>query len=258
MNVVIIEDEVLATDKLERYLLKYNSKVKIVAKITSVEEAINWFTMNSINYDIIFMDIQLTDGLSLEIFNNVTIKKPVVFVTAYDEFAIDAFKVNSIDYILKPINFTDLATALNKLKNMTSYYTINESVSNLKKEVERKNNKERFMVKLGNYIHAVNTETDIALFYAEGRTVYLVTNENKKYIIDFTIKDLVKVLNSKTFFRVNRTFIISINTIANVVVYSNSRLKINPKVKIDELIIVSRDNTGDFKKWFEGDFNIMK
>ncbi|WP_298893332.1 LytTR family DNA-binding domain-containing protein [uncultured Psychroserpens sp.] len=253
MNVVIIEDEVLASDKLERYLLKYNSKVKIVAKITSVEEAINWFTMSSIHYDIVFMDIQLTDGLSLEIFNNVIIKKPVIFVTAYDEFAIDAFKVNSIDYILKPIHFTDVSTALNKLKNMTSFYSINESITSLKREVEKRKNKERFMVKLGNYIHTVNSETDIALFYAEGRTIYLITNQNKKYIIDFTIKDLVKVLNSKTFFRVNRTFIVSINTIANVIVYSNSRLKINCKVKTDVAIIVSRDNVGDFKKWFEGD-----
>ena len=249
MNIVIIEDEQLAAEKLERYLLKYNAEIKILVVLTSIYEAVNWFQKNS-NYEVVFMDIQLTDGLSFEIFNQTKISKPVIFSTAFDEYAIDAFKVNSIDYVLKPITFTDILQAMNKLKSMPTIFSA-EKVSNIDKIVKNKKEKDRFLVRLGNHIHSIKT-AEIALFFAEGRTVYLVTKEHKKFIIDFKLEEIEQIIKSALFFRVNRSFIININEIKDVIVYANSRLKITPKVKLEKEIIVSREKVNTFKTWLEG------
>ena len=249
MNIVIIEDEQLAAEKLERYLLKYNAEIKILIVLTSIYEAVNWFQNNS-NYDVVFMDIQLTDGLSFEIFNQTKINKPVIFATAFDEYAIDAFKVNSIDYVLKPITFTDILQAMNKLKSMPTIFSA-EKVSNIDEIVKTKKEKDRFLVRLGNHIHSIKT-AEIALFFAEGRTVYLVTKEHKKFIIDFKLEEIEQIIKSALFFRVNRSFIININEIKDVIVYANSRLKITPKVKLEKEIIVSREKVNTFKTWLEG------
>lgn len=249
MNIVIIEDEQLAAEKLERYLLKYNAKIKILIVLTSIYEAVHWFQNNS-NYDVVFMDIQLTDGLSFEVFNQTKINKPVIFATAFDEYAIDAFKVNSIDYVLKPITFTDISQAMNKLKSMPTIFSA-EKVSNIDKIVKTKKEKDRFLVRLGNHIHSIKT-AEIALFFAEGRTVYLVTKEHKKFIIDFKLEEIEQIIKSSLFFRVNRSFIININEIKDVIVYANSRLKITPKVKLEKEIIVSREKVNTFKTWLEG------
>ncbi|CAL2107704.1 Two-component response regulator autolysis regulator LytR [Tenacibaculum sp. 190524A02b] len=250
MKIVIVEDESLAAEKLERYLLKYNNTITIIKKLDSVENSVAWFSENT-EFDIVFMDIQLTDGLSFEIFNQVIIKKPIIFTTAFDEYAVDAFKVNSIDYILKPITFTDISKAMNKLKLMKHLFTSQESIVNVAKGLGKKKTKDRFLVRLGNHIHSIETK-DIALFYAEGRTVHLVTNENKKYIIDFKLEDVFSMVSSKEFFRINRSFIISIKGIVDVVVYSNSRLKITPKASVEKEMIVSREKVAAFKSWFEG------
>jgi DNA-binding LytR/AlgR family response regulator len=249
MNIVIIEDEQLAAEKLARYLLKYNAKINIQTILTSVSDAVHWFKNNS-NYDVVFMDIQLTDGLSFEIFNQTKINKPVIFATAFDEYAVDAFQVNSVDYVLKPITFTDISRAMNKLKLMQSIFST-DSVSNIVELVQKKKEKARFLVRLGNHIHSIQT-AEIALFFAEGRTVYLVTKENKKFIIDFKLEDVQQVLKEASFFRVNRSFIININSIKDVLIYSNSRLKVTPNVKIDKEIIVSREKVNTFKTWLEG------
>jgi two-component system LytT family response regulator len=249
MNIVLIEDEHLAAEKLERYLLKYNSEIKVLTILSSISDAVNWF-QNNANYDVVFMDIQLTDGLSFEIFSQIKINKPVIFTTAFDEYAVDAFKVNSIDYVLKPITFTDISKAMNKLKLMQNIFR-SETVSNVLEMVHQKKEKDRFLVRLGNHIYSIKT-AEISLFYAEGRTVYLVTNENKKFIIDFKLEDLNNVLKSTSFFRVNRSFIVNINAIKDVIVYSNSRLKITPKATIDKEIIVSREKVNIFKTWLEG------
>lgn len=249
MNIVIIEDEQLAAEKLERYLLKYNSDIKIITILSSISESVNWFNNNT-NYDVVFMDVQLTDGLSFEVFNQTKINKPVIFATAFDEYAVDAFKVNSIDYVLKPITFTDISKAMNKLKSMQTIFN-SESLNNVAEIVKQKKEKDRFLVRLGNHIHSIKTE-EIALFYAEGRTVYLVTKENKKFIIDFKLEDVNNVLKPASFFRVNRSFIININAIKDVIVYSNSRLKITPIVNLEKEIIVSREKVNAFKTWLEG------
>ena len=251
MKIAIIEDEVLSAEKLERYLMKYDSTNEVVAIIPSIEEAVKWFKNGDNEHDVIFMDIQLTDGLSFEIFRQVTIKKPVVFTTAFDEYAIDAFKVNSIDYILKPITFTDLSGAMSKLNSMKDLFRMNHVIANVEQMMEKKKLKDRFLVRLGNHIHSIKVE-DIYLFFAEGRTVYLVTNAHKKFVLDYKLEDLTNILNSMDFFRVNRTFIVNINAIEDVVVYSSSRLKITLKVQTEKEVIVSREKVGRFKKWFEG------
>ncbi|WP_347175363.1 LytR/AlgR family response regulator transcription factor [Polaribacter uvawellassae] len=250
MKIVIIEDEILAVEKLERYLSKYNTEIVVVEKLSSISEAVSWFQKEE-EYDVVFMDIQLTDGLSFEIFNQAKILKPVIFTTAFDEYAIDAFKVNSIDYILKPITFTDVSKAMSKLTEMEKVFTGNDSMINVVKQIAEKKTKDRFLVRLGNHIHSIKT-SEISLFYAEGRTVYLITNTKRKYILDFKLESLEEVLNPAEFFRVNRTFIVNISDIQDVLVYSNSRLKITSKVFNEKEIIVSREKVNAFKTWFAG------
>lgn len=250
MKVVIIEDESFAVDKLQRYLLKYDSEVLILDYLSSISEAVFWFQNND-DYDVVFMDIQLTDGLSFEIFNQVQINKPIIFTTAFDEYAIDAFKVNSVDYILKPITFTDVSKAMSKLKKLQSFFSENKNIKEAVTTIAQEKVKDRFLVRLGNHIHSIKT-TEIDLFYADGRTVYLVTNQNKKFVLDYKLEDLYALLNQTEFFRVNRTFIVNINAIKDVIVYSNSRLKITSKVTVEKEIIVSREKVSLFKKWFEG------
>lgn len=250
MKIVIIEDENLAAEKLERYLLKYDTSIQIVQVLTSIKDAVSWFNEHQ-DFEIVFMDIQLTDGLSFEIFNQTRINAPVIFTTAFDEYAIDAFKVNSIDYILKPITFTDISRAMSKFKSLKRAYAPEGAIENVAEMITQNKKKDRFLVRLGNHIHSIKTE-EISLFYAEGRTVYLVTRENKKYILDYKLEDLSKVLDTKVFFRVNRTFIINIQSIKDVVVYSNSRLKISTQFKTDKEIIVSREKVSAFKTWLEG------
>ena len=250
MKVVIIEDELLAVDKLERYLLKYNSNIVIIEKFSTISESVNWFQSNK-EYDVVFMDIQLTDGLSFEIFNQTQITKPVIFTTAFDEYAIDAFKVNSIDYILKPITFTDVSKAMSKLTEMQKVFSDNKTLVNVVNQIAEKKTKDRFLVRLGNHIHSIKS-TEISLFYADGRTVYLITNTKRKYILDYKLESLEEVLNPPGFFRVNRTFIVNISDIQDVLVYSNSRLKITSKVFNEKEIIVSREKVNAFKSWFAG------
>ena len=249
MRIVLIEDEIPALEKLERYVLKYNDSYTIAARLTSISQAVTWFTDDEHSFDLVFMDIQLSDGLSFDIFNQVEIKKPVIFVTAFDEYAIDAFKVNSIDYILKPLTFTDVSKALNKFKTLKQYLPVN--FENASKAFTQKTYKDRFLVRMGNHIHSIKTN-DIALFFAEGRTVFLVTKENKKYILDYKLEELENILQPKDFLRANRTFIINLNAINDVIMYSNSRLKIIATVNAEKDIIVSRERVAAFKNWFEG------
>jgi len=255
MKVVIIEDEVPAAEKLERYLHKYDASIEIVAQFDSVKSTVPWLLENQDAIDLIFMDIQLTDGLSFQIFQHVQVRKPVIFTTAYNEFALDAFKVNSIDYLLKPITFTDLSASLHKLNVLREQFSISADQSQRIQQVfanpKTTTYKNRFMVKVGEHIRSV-TADQIAVFYADGREVYLVTNQQKKFIIDYTLESLEEVLDPHVFFRLNRTFIVNINAIKDVLVYSNSRLKITLLQDFDKEIIVSREKVQDFKTWFDG------
>jgi DNA-binding LytR/AlgR family response regulator len=255
MKVLIIEDEVPAAEKLERYLLKYDATTTVAAILDTVESAVAWLHDHQNEVDLIFMDIQLKDGLSFQIFQQVPVKKPVIFTTAFNEFALDAFKVSSIDYLLKPITFTDLSAALKKLESLREQLhqpkDQPERMQALVAKLKTKEYKTRFMVKLGEHIRSITTD-QIGLFYADGRDVYLVTTQNRKFIIDYTLESLEDILDPKVFFRLNRTFILNINAIKDVLVYSNSRLKITLVQEFDKEIIVSREKVGDFKEWFDG------
>jgi two-component system, LytTR family, response regulator len=254
MRVVIVEDELPAAEKLERYLQKYDGTIDVIKHLDSVAQAIPWLRDNQDNIDLIFMDIQLIDGLSFQIFQQVQVKKPVIFTTAYNEYALDAFKVNSIDYLLKPITFTDLATSLQKLASLREQLRSAEDQSHRIQQAMNANgatHKKRFMVKIGEHIRSI-TSDQIAMLYADGRDVYLVTQQNKKFIIDYTLETLEAILDPHMFFRINRTFILNINAIKDVLVYSNSRLKITMNSDFNKEIIVSREKVNDFKTWFDG------
>ncbi len=255
MKVLIIEDEIPAAEKLERYLLKYDATTTVAAILDTVEGAVAWLRDHQNEVNLIFMDIQLKDGLSFQIFQQVPVKKPVIFTTAFNEFALDAFKVSSIDYLLKPITFTDLSAALKKLESLREQLhqpkDQPERMQALVANLKTKEYKTRFMVKLGEHIRSITTD-QIGLFYADGRDVYLVTTQNRKFIIDYTLESLEDILDPRVFFRLNRTFILNINAIKDVLVYSNSRLKITLVQEFDKEIIVSREKVGDFKEWFDG------
>jgi len=255
LKVLIVEDETPAAEKLERYLNKFDPAIKVIEKIGTVKEAVRWLQTNQSEIDLIFMDIQLHDGLSFQIFQQVDVQKPVIFITAYDAFALEAFKVNSIDYLLKPITATDLSNSLRKLESLRSQLQWDraktEQIVKVFSESPVQNFKTRFMVKLGDHIRSITTD-QISFFYADGRDVYLVTNQLRKFIIDYTLEGLEEVLDRKVFYRLNRSYIVNISAIQDVVVYSNSRLKIALAVKWENEIIVSREKVGDFKEWFDG------
>jgi two-component system, LytTR family, response regulator len=255
LTVLLVEDETPAAEKLERYLQRYSADIKVKAICDSVESSVRWIKENQSTIDLIFMDIQLKDGLSFNIFKEVIVQKPVIFVTAYNEYALEAFKVNSIDYLLKPVTFTDLSTSLQKFENLREQMATTEAKQDkikLLAEVNSgKNYKERFMVKVGDHIRSITTD-QILFFFADGRDVYLITTQLRKFIIDFTLESLEEVLQPKNFFRVNRSYILHISFIQDVVTYSNSRLKIATLPAWDKEIIVSREKVTDFKNWFDG------
>lgn len=257
MKILIIEDEQPAAEKLERYIRRYDPDMDVIEKLESVEKSVAWLKEHQGEIDLLFLDIQLTDGLSFEIFDKIEIKKPVIFTTAFDQYAIDAFKVNSIDYLLKPITFDDLSASLKKLQSMKESLpgSKNKTLEDLHRALaqfqSKKSYKDRFMVKLGEHIRSITTD-QISLFYAEGRNAFIRTNQGSKFIIDFKLEELESVLEPKSFFRVNRTYILNINAITDVLVYSNSRLKVSVDEKFDKEIIVSREKVSQFKIWFDG------
>ncbi|MBU2552984.1 MAG: LytTR family DNA-binding domain-containing protein [Bacteroidetes bacterium] len=255
MRVVIIEDESPAILKLENMLKEYDISIEVIARLSSVKESVDWITHHDGQADLYFMDVQLIDGLSFDIFNNVSIHKPIIFITAYNQYAINAFKVNSIDYLLKPLLYQDLSASLEKIKSLRNNLPSEEmlkytELNNMLRDMQKKY-KARFLTRVGDHIKSVKTE-NILLFYAEGRTVYIVTVKKDRYIIDYTLEELMKTLNPEMFFRPNRTFIVNFNAISDVLVYSNSRLRIKLTFEFEKEIIVSREKIGMLKSWLEG------
>ncbi len=255
LNVLIVEDETPAAEKLERYLMRYSPGISVKAICDSIESSVAWLKENHSTIELIFMDIQLKDGFSFNIFKEVTVQKPVIFVTAYNEYALDAFKVNGIDYLLKPVTFDDLTASLQKFENLREQMATSEAklekIKSLADTNASKSYKERFMVKVGDHIRSITID-QVLFFFADGRDVYLVTTQLRKFIIDFTLEALEEVLSPKNFFRANRSYIIHISFIQDVVMYSNSRLKISTQPVWDKEIIVSREKVNEFKEWFDG------
>jgi DNA-binding LytR/AlgR family response regulator len=249
MNVIIIEDEKPAARLLQRKLLKLGINAETM--LHSVEEAINWFSGNT-HPDLIFLDIQLSDGLSFEIFETVTINSAIIFTTAYDEYALRAFKLNSIDYLLKPIDEDDLETAVNKYREYRPQpQNLSLDFEQIKKMLVNpleKSYKKRFAIKIGQHLKMVNVD-DAECFFSENKGTYIHTRDNKDYLLESTLEQLENELDPAKFYRVSRKHIVCINTIKDIVVYTNSRLKvILPTYNADE-VIVSRERVNDFRDW---------
>lgn len=251
MKVVIIEDEAFAALRLKKMVQEYDPDIKIVAELESVAESVKWFTLNP-EPDLIFLDIHLEDDLSFAIFEQVNISSPVIFTTAFDEYAIKAFKLKSIDYLLKPIVHEELASSLKKYEQFSGLQRNSvdlRSLYNLLTASEKKY-RERFSISVGTKIKMVEV-TDIAYFFVMDKGVYLRTAQGNTYNIDFTLDKLEEMLNPASFFRINRKYLINISSIANMVAYSRGRVKLELKPKADDEFdtIVSIDRSSEFKKW---------
>ncbi|WP_432221193.1 LytR/AlgR family response regulator transcription factor [Flavobacterium sp. TMP13] len=253
MTTIIIEDEKPAARLLQRKLGKLN--VAVSEMLHSVEEAIDWFSNNE-HPDLIFLDIQLSDGLSFEIFEKVDIQSAIIFTTAYDEYALKAFKLNSIDYLLKPIDEDDLEIAISKFRTRIPKPAVeNKTLAIDFEEIKRmlsnpfeKIYKERFTVKIGQHLKVIPVE-EIECLFSENKGTYIHTIENRNYLVDSTLEVLEQELHPKQFFRVSRKYLIPMKAIKEIVVYSNSRLKIMLPTYKDDEVIVSREKVTDFKTW---------
>lgn len=249
MNIIIIEDEKPAARLLQRKVQKLGLEVNIL--LHSVEEAIYWFSKNE-HPDLIFLDIQLSDGLSFEIFEKVKIKSAIIFTTAYDEYALRAFKLNSIDYLLKPIDEDDLEIAISKFQaRLPKQELLQLDFEQIKKMFSNpfeKNYKKRFTVKIGQHLKVISTD-EIECFFSENKGTYIHTFDNRNYLIETTLEVLEQELDSKEFFRISRKFIIPLKAIKEIVVYSNSRLRVILPSYKEEEVIVSREKVSEFKSW---------
>lgn len=251
MNVLIIEDEKPAARRLARLLSELN--VEVSTMLHSVEEAVEWFQKNE-HPDLIFLDIQLSDGLSFEIFDVVEVRSAIIFTTAYDEYALQAFKLNSIDYLLKPIDDEELASAVKKYQNLKPdrsqiVLDFDDVKKFLVNPLEREY-KKRFTIRLGQHLKIINAD-EIECFYSENKGTYAATKEGRNYLLDTTLENLENELSPQIFFRVSRKFYVNINHIKDIVSYTNSRLSIKLNRFNEQEIIVSRERVRDFKLWLE-------
>ena len=251
MKILIIEDEAPAALRLEKLLKEIEPGCVIVESIVSVATAVKWLNQNQAP-DLVISDIQLADGLSFEIFKAVPTLCPIIFTTAFDQYAIEAFKVNSIDYLLKPIKKEGLIIAINKMKQLAAAnQTIPIDINKLLQAIAPANNtnfKTRFAVKFGEHLRTIDTK-DIVYFYTEDKINFLTTKEGRRYTTDYNLDTLETMLDPKIFFRINRQYIICIHAIAEMFSYSKSRVlvKLNPPAKHET--IVSTERSGDFKLW---------
>jgi DNA-binding LytR/AlgR family response regulator len=250
MKVVILEDEKLAANHLGNLLSSLDEGIEVCAVLDSVKSGIVWFLKNE-EPDLVFMDIQLGDGLSFEILEVINLECPIVFTTAFDEYALRAFKVNSVDYILKPVEKDDIRNALKKIETLTqsSRQTKNEGIKSAGQMLTA-NYKERFIVKLGEHIHSLET-SKILYFYSLHKATFARYNDAGKYLLDYSLDQIHDSVPPDNFFRINRKYIISFDAIEDIVQYSNSRLRIKLRHSDDMDVIVSRERVQEFKSWLD-------
>ena len=248
MNVLIVEDESLAAEKLEHMLNEVDPSINVLAKCGSIKESAKWLMEHTA--DLIFLDIQLSDGISFSIFEQVTINTPVIFTTAYDQYAIRAFQLNSVAYLLKPIRKSDLAESLRKFQTLKSAFSIDFDTLLAGIQGHEPDYKKRFLIQIGEKIRKIEV-AEIAYFYVLEKGIYLKTFQGNSYPVEFTLDKLETMLNPEKFFRINRKYIVNMDSIANMVAYSRGRIKLELKPKTDDEFdaIVSVDRSSDFKKW---------
>lgn len=258
MKVLIIEDEKFAQEELKRFLQDVDGyNIEVLDCLESIEDAVDWLTSNT-KPDLIFMDIQLSDGLSFEIFNQLHLTTPVIFTTAFENYAIRAFKVHSIDYLLKPIDKLDLKKAIDQYHAIKASYSDETAPALNQNQVEKLLNlsaepveyKKRFIIKTGDRLRHVSVD-DIAFFYSENDYTYLVAKENAKFIIDYKLDELIELLDPNEFFRLSRKYITNIHSIKLVNKYFNSRLEVILQPESKDQILISRVRVPEFLKWLE-------
>ncbi|CCH52188.1 putative response regulatory protein VV2_1193 [Fibrisoma limi BUZ 3] len=271
MTILIIEDEELTARKLQRLLTDVEPTPTVVGMTVSVEESVAWLQTHP-QPDLIFMDIELADGQSFDIFNQIAVKSPVIFTTAYDEYAIKAFKVNSIDYLLKPVKEDDLRQALVKLQTLrqvlaghergmetggleNSLSSLLDYLRNAAPATALKNTvqspatfRDRFMIKQGQRLFSIGLD-EVAYFFTRNKMSFLKTRDNQEWLLDYTIDELSHMVDPRRFFRLNRQVIVELRAVDKVHLYFNGKLKINLQPVFDEEVIVSREKAGDFKLW---------
>lgn len=248
MKILIIEDEPLAQEELERIIVKRFPKMEIAGVLESVKESIQWLSCNQV--DLIFMDIHLSDGICFDIFDKIEVKTPVIFTTAYDQYAIRAFTVNGIGYLLKPIVERDLIAAVEKYES--NIFQSGKFTKLLQTIRSPKNYKSRIVIKTGDRFTYVDM-ADVAYFYAEDRTTFVVSRQGRKRIVDYTIETLEPMLDPHHFFRITRGCIASIGAITIVSKYFNSRLKVTLNPEYEGELLISRVRVPDFLKWLDGE-----
>ncbi|TAH42026.1 MAG: response regulator transcription factor [Bacteroidetes bacterium] len=249
MNILIIEDEEPAAARLKRMILEIEPEARIAAVIVSIRSAVSWLKTNPAPA-LIFQDIQLADGISFEIFNQVDVQSPIIFTTAFDEYAIQAFKVNSIDYLLKPLKKEDLIKAINKFKKLKNSATTPPDLEDLIATLKgaEKKYKSRFLIRYADHIKKVDIN-EVAYFYTQDKINYLRTTAGQSYPIEYNLDTIEKTMDPEKYFRINRQFIIGIDSIEQMFAFSKSRVKIKLKPSIDIETIVSTDRSPHFKAW---------
>lgn len=248
MKVIILEDENRAVNHLKRLIHLVAPEMEVTGIFDTVRDAVNYLEKDP-SVELIFSDVQLADGISFEIFSRVSIKCPIIFTTAYDAYAIEAFNTNGIDYLLKPIEEERLRKALEKVRKFTTQINL-ESLLSLRTEKSQRQTKTRFMVKVGEKIKTITVE-EILAFYSFEKATFLHTTTHRNYIIDYSLEDLENVLDRDRFFKINRKYIVSIDACSRIIAWSNNRLKIDVEGIDDPKIVVARERVREFKAWLD-------
>ncbi|MCB0487480.1 MAG: LytTR family DNA-binding domain-containing protein [Cyclobacteriaceae bacterium] len=251
MKVLIVEDEPHAAARLKELVAKIVPNGNVIDSVDSVKAAVSWFNTHPMP-DLVLMDIQLADGLSFEIFDQTKIISPVIFTTAYDEYALKAFKVNSIDYLLKPIDEDDFRNAMKKFETLRQPSDSQQLLERIGNAVQMfsKNYKERFVTKVGEHLRFINT-SDILFFYSADKVTFGRTSDGRSHILDYTLDQVEGLVNPDHYFRINRKYIIRVEAISDMISHVNSRLKLVLKTSDDNDIIVARERLSDFKNWID-------
>jgi DNA-binding LytR/AlgR family response regulator len=253
MKILIVEDEELAVKKLQKTLLSIDRMVEVVGVTDSIKSTVDFLKQNP-PPDLILMDIELADGQSFEVFNMVPVKNPVIFITSYDEYALKAFKVNSVDYLLKPVQKDELEAALNKYKELNAADNnkgssdINNLIKELQSKLQPKEYRKRFLVKQAQKLVSIEVD-DIAYFYSDGRLNFFKTRDNRKFVVDYTMDELSDMLDPEKYFRISRAFYVSVESVDQIHDYFGNRLLLNLTPTLDKEALVSREKVMDFKKW---------
>ncbi len=254
MKALIIEDEKIAADRLKGLIKDLRPEWEFMNRVDSIEDSVK--VLQNESPDLIFIDIQLSDGISFEIFNQIHVETPLIFTTAYNEYAIKAFKVNSVDYLLKPVDKKELLSAIEKFENANNKGSepvsvqLDPNILSSLLTTMTKSYKERFVIKIGEHIKVVNT-TDAFYFFSQDKVTYLVANDGRRYVLDFALDKVEEMVSPEQFFRINRKFIVHEQAIDDIVSFSNSRLKLFLKHGEGHDTIVARERVQDFKGWLD-------